>query len=112
MASCIKALRKKLGLTGGQLAEMVGTSAQQISRLETGDRKLTIGWIQKLAPHLGISVGELLIVGAGIPPEKGRFIDDAEALALLGLYESLPHEERIRMVAIQNAAIGGPAKRA
>ncbi len=44
----IRAMRLKKGMTLDQLAKILGTTPTQISRLETGKRKLTLEWLQKL----------------------------------------------------------------
>ena len=49
MKNRIFELRKQHGLTLAQLAARTGTTAQQIGRLEKGERKLTTDWIGKLA---------------------------------------------------------------
>lgn len=65
----IAELREAAGLTQEQLAERVGTSNVQISRLERGDRRLTVGWMRRIAPHLGVNPTDLITeeaVGARI----------------------------------------------
>jgi transcriptional regulator with XRE-family HTH domain len=42
-------------LSRPQLAELAGTSPQQIERLEKGMREMTRTWADRLAPHLGVS---------------------------------------------------------
>lgn len=39
---------------------MVGTSRQQIARLENGDRRLTVGWMQRVAKALGVDPADLI----------------------------------------------------
>lgn len=65
----IKELREKREITQSQLADMVGTSQPQIKRLETGDRKLTKEWAEKIGPALGVTA-EILMFGSpeGAPP--------------------------------------------
>ncbi|MEZ5691439.1 MAG: helix-turn-helix domain-containing protein [Rickettsiales bacterium] len=48
----IKNLRESYGLTLEQLAERAGTTNQQISMLEKGQRKLTWDWMVRLAKAL------------------------------------------------------------
>ncbi len=47
-------------LTLRQLAERAGTSAQQLSRLELGDRRLDTTWLDRLSKALGIKPEDLL----------------------------------------------------
>src|SRR5690242_9035566 len=49
----LKAWREFRKLSQEDLAEKVGTTASQISMLETGDRGLSAKWLRKLAPALG-----------------------------------------------------------
>ena len=58
--SHLKRLRKLRKLSAYKLAEMAGTSAQQIYRLESGERTLTRDWAERLAPHLDVSPVELI----------------------------------------------------
>jgi phage repressor protein C with HTH and peptisase S24 domain len=58
----IKELREKQQLTQSDLAELVGTSQPQIKRLETGERKLTKEWAEKIGPKLGVTA-EILMFG-------------------------------------------------
>lgn len=60
MGNRIKELRLKAGLTLDQLAERVGTTNQQISRLEKGERRLTQGWMEKIGPALGVPAPALI----------------------------------------------------
>src|SRR5579871_4203030 len=53
--------RKKRGLSQQELADLAGTSNQQISMLESGARRLTTDWMERLAKPLGITPAELLV---------------------------------------------------
>ena len=48
----IATLREKRGLSQKTLADMAGTSQQEIQRLETGQRKLTWEWMLRLSTAL------------------------------------------------------------
>lgn len=60
MNNRLRQLRKASGLTLEQLAESAGTSAQQISRLEKSERRLTADWLARLAPALKVTPRDLL----------------------------------------------------
>lgn len=62
----IAAQRRKKGLNQSELARRVGTTRQQMGRLERGDRKLTREWAEKIAPALGCEAYDLLF-------PQGRF---------------------------------------
>ncbi|HDZ73749.1 MAG TPA: XRE family transcriptional regulator [Aurantimonas coralicida] len=55
----LKHYRELRGLSQQKLAEFVGTSNQQISRLELGDRRLGEKWRERLAPPLTITPDDL-----------------------------------------------------
>jgi transcriptional regulator with XRE-family HTH domain len=58
----IREHRAKKGLTLDDLAARVGTSNQQIQRLETGKRKLTADWLQRISAALDVEISSLLKV--------------------------------------------------
>lgn len=60
MENRIFELRKKHGLPLAQLAEKTGTTAQQIGRLEKGERKLTTDWMERLARVFDVLPEDLL----------------------------------------------------
>ncbi len=60
MENRLRAARKARRLTQGQLAQRAETTLQQISRLERGERRMTIDWVQRLARALGCPVAEIL----------------------------------------------------
>lgn len=60
MRNRIKELREKNGWTQGQLADAAGTSTPQIQRLESGTRKLTQDWMDRLAKALNAKTSDLL----------------------------------------------------
>jgi transcriptional regulator with XRE-family HTH domain len=53
MPNRIKEHRERLGWSQELLAEKAGTTYQQISRLERGERKLHTEWMGKLSSALG-----------------------------------------------------------
>lgn len=56
----LRQIRKDRKLTLQQVADAAGTTNQMVGMLERGERKLTLEWMQKLAPVLGITVTELI----------------------------------------------------
>lgn len=69
----IRELRQQAKLTMDQLAERVGTSNQQISKLELGKAKLTVEWMRRLAPALGCAPVDLMMEkGTALEPHPHR----------------------------------------
>lgn len=56
----IRALRQERKLSTYALADLVGTTQATIQRLETGKRKLTVDWMQRIARALDVKPTELL----------------------------------------------------
>ena len=56
----LRAWREHRRLTQDALAEMVGASKATIGHLESGERRLSDKWLQRLAPALGTTMGRLL----------------------------------------------------
>lgn len=60
MVNRLKKLRKRRGLSQRELGELAGTSRGQIAKLERGERRLTVDWMQRLAGPLHCSPSELM----------------------------------------------------
>jgi len=60
MRNRIKELRRSQKLTLQRLADQIGTTPQQINRLERGDRRLTTEWMERVASGLGVHPTELI----------------------------------------------------
>jgi transcriptional regulator with XRE-family HTH domain len=60
MKNKIRQIRKAKRLTLEQVAQAAGTSNQMIGMLERGDRTLSVDWLERIAPVLGVSAVELL----------------------------------------------------
>lgn len=82
MKNNIKNLRKKHSMTMAKLAEEIGTSQQQVDRLEKGKRKLSAEWIDVLCKALKCKPGELVEFSVG---ESGAnsSISDAKVLGAI-----------------------------
>lgn len=61
MENQVKKLRIAAGLTQGDLAQLAGTGKSQVVKLESGERRLSDHWAQRLAPHLGVQPYELFM---------------------------------------------------
>lgn len=59
-AITLKAWRKAAEMSQAALADAVGTNANMIGYLESGERALTALWMRKLAPHLGAAPADLI----------------------------------------------------
>lgn len=86
----VKSIRTKLGLTQRQLADLVGTSQQQIQRIETGKIAARLALATAIAAALGKSLNAVFpgsekaiaAIEGGI--HASRYLPDAEALDQVG----------------------------
>lgn len=63
----VRSLRVDRGLSLADLGRRCDMSASMVSRLETGERRLTVDHLALLARALGVAVDELLDVGSDEP---------------------------------------------
>jgi Zn-dependent peptidase ImmA (M78 family)/transcriptional regulator with XRE-family HTH domain len=56
----VAAARKRLGMTGTQLGELTGLRKDQISKIESGRRRLDVAELPQFASALGVTVRHLL----------------------------------------------------
>lgn len=77
MGNRIRELRKRAGFTLQQLADKTGTTNQQISMLERSTRRLSVEWMERIAPALGVMPTELMAVTDA--PQRIRLIGEVRA---------------------------------
>ena len=81
-----KRIEKTRGLTLQELAELVNSSNQQISQLETGRRRLNVDWLERLSKGLECHPMELLYDNVMAKTEQEE--------AMLELFRGLSPEQR------------------
>lgn len=80
--------RTAKGLSQAKLGELAGTSGQQIEKLEKDQRKLTLEWAERLAPHLGCTAKDILFGTAPQPVDKPSPMYIDSPLRLVGFIEA------------------------
>ena len=88
-------LRQKKGLTQKDVADAIGTTANQISRLENGERKLAPEWLERLSKVLNCTKAELL------GEEPTETISERER-AFLEMFRNLSEREQNSIMAAFN----------
>lgn len=68
----IAELRTQRGWSRPQLAERMGTTPQQLERLEKGQRKLTLEWIARAAAALEVDQAIIIDAAAITPPVQSN----------------------------------------
>lgn len=95
----IARLREDRGWKRPHLAKLMGTSPQQVERLEKGDRRLAQDWIDKAAAAFGVEPAEIISPMAEaahkpthLAPDHPatRTADQGEAVEIIQLDLSLP----------------------
>lgn len=71
MQNNLSALRKKRGWSQDDLAERMGTTRNQLAKLEGGARRLSDIWISRAANALGVDAGQLVTTAAEEVPVVG-----------------------------------------
>nr|WP_282183605.1 helix-turn-helix transcriptional regulator [Azospirillum sp. TSH58] len=82
-------LRQERKMTLKDLAGLVGTSYQQVNRLEKGERPLSDQWAAKFAQALGVETWELF---------KSPSIANSSADELTRIYEGLDERRRAKLL--------------
>ena len=77
VAERLAALRKRAGLSQGDVAERLNVSRQAVSRWETGFTVPSTDNLSHLGRLYGVTLDELLSYSAALPPEKPQ--EDAPA---------------------------------
>lgn len=70
LAERLAALRKRAGLSQGDVAERLNVSRQAVSRWETGLTVPSTDNLSRLSKLYGVTLDELLSYSAPLPPEK------------------------------------------
>ena len=81
LAERLAALRKRAGLSQGDVAERLNVSRQAVSRWETGLTVPATDNLSRLGRLYGVTLDELLSYSAPLPPEKPREKSTEEAPA-------------------------------
>ena len=92
----------RVSITDPQLAALAETTKQQVHKLRHGQRKLTVQWAKRLAPHLDCTWQEL-IEG---PLDPG----DALRAELLRAFENMNQRDRERLVEVARSWELAPRK--
>lgn len=95
MTNRIKELREARGLTLQEVADVAGTSLQQIQRLENGVRRLTDEWMRRIAPILRVHPAELLL---DLSPRKYDITQPVDEVFITEWWRTLSLEEQARWI--------------
>jgi len=103
----LRDLRLARGLTQEALGAEIGSSRSHIAGMETAADPPGRETLHALATFFAVTM-DFLQAGITQPPERGRFVDDPEQLAWLGLWDAIPVSERPRILRMIRAAAFDP----
>ena len=109
MANRIREWRQRRAVSVQQLASRVGTSRQQVYKLERGERRLTEGWMRRLAAALGCHPADLLADAGPAAEARADVPTRAVFTPDLDLSSARPAGfDRHNMIPVYASAQGGP----
>ena len=82
--------RRDRGFTQEQLSEAIGIEPVTLSRLETGDRALSLSTLASISGTLGVGLGDLLDIERDLPATE----HSPEEVELLRLFSQLTESQR------------------
>ncbi|TDG95403.1 helix-turn-helix domain-containing protein [Cardinium endosymbiont of Culicoides punctatus] len=88
----IKGIRKKKGLTQQQIAELVHMHRSNYSKVENGERELSIEAIDKIAKYFGMTIDQLVHFGGNVPDDI--VVEDKTLMEQVKLINELEEEEK------------------
>jgi transcriptional regulator with XRE-family HTH domain len=94
MKNRISALRLEKGLSLTGLAKLAGTTKSQIQKLERGERRLSLDWMERISRALHVKLSDLL------PVEHASSQLDQEERVILEFMRRLPRDDRASLVRI------------
>lgn len=108
MANRIKEWRLRRGLSMQALAERVGTSRQQIHKLERGERRLTEDWMRRVAGILECEPADLMSQSVNVRNGRAmQSLGEAPAGATMGNLQPVSFD-RDDPIPVYASAQGGP----
>jgi transcriptional regulator with XRE-family HTH domain len=88
----IKKIREEKGLTQQSIADLIAMHRSNYSRVETGDRDLSIDAIGKIAKYFNMTIDQLVNFEGDIPQEIT--IEDKTLVEQVKLIQELEPEEK------------------
>jgi transcriptional regulator with XRE-family HTH domain len=88
----IKKIREEKGLKQQNIADLISMHRSNYSRVETGDRDLSIEAINKIAKYFNITIDQLVNFDGDIPNEVT--IEDKNTIEQMQLIQQLDEEDK------------------
>ena len=88
----IKKIREEKSLTQQQIAELINMHRSNYSKIENGQREISVEALSKIAQYFGMTVDQIINFDGGIPQEV--VIEDKSLLEQVKLIQELEPDEK------------------
>ncbi|HRW21555.1 MAG TPA: helix-turn-helix transcriptional regulator [Bacteroidales bacterium] len=88
----IKRIRTERGIKQAEIADLIGMHRSNYSKIENGQREISLAAIDKIAKFFNISIDELVHLGDDIPKEVS--LEDKTTSEQVKLIQELEPEEK------------------
>lgn len=88
----IKRLREEKSYTQQQMAELINMHRSNYSKIESGQREISIEALDKIAKHFGLTIDQIVHMDGNIPKEET--IQDKTTQEQLRLLQELEPDEK------------------
>jgi transcriptional regulator with XRE-family HTH domain len=92
IGSNIKRLREDRGVKQSEIADLIGMHRSNYSKIENGQREISVPALDKIAKYFNISLDELVHLGDDIPTEVS--LEDKTTVEQVKLIQELDQEEK------------------
>jgi len=88
----IKRLREDRGIKQSEIADLIGMHRSNYSKIESGQREISVPALDKLAKYFNVSLDDLVHLGDNIPKEVS--VGDKTTVEQVKLIQELDQEEK------------------
>jgi len=88
----IKKIREEKGVTQQTLADLIAMHRSNYSKIESGQRELSIDALNKIAKYFGMSTDQIINYDGNVPTEVT--VEDKDLLEQVKLIQELETEEK------------------
>jgi len=92
VAANIKTLREQRNIKQQEIADLIGMHRSNYSKIESGQREISLNALEKIARFFGVTLDELVYMDGELPHEVE--IEDKTAMEQLQLMQELDEDER------------------
>ena len=88
----IRRLREERGIKQSEIADLIGMHRSNYSKIETGQREISVAAVDKIAGFFNMTIDELVHLGEDIPKEVS--MEDKTTTEQVKLIQELDQEEK------------------